>query len=359
MKRRLAIIVPSMRGGGAERVILNLVSNLNVRKYEIYMVLLQKEGPYLKFLPKSINIIDLKSNRVRYALYKLIKTLNAIRPDIVFSTLGHLNLGILLIRKFLVNKPKIYVREASTPSMVMSDMNSFKKHIFFFLYKKLYRKADLIVAQCMEMKKDIIKTYGIERRKIKYIYNPINIKEIHSKMVEYNPYDKNKINILAVGWCSYQKGFDILINAFELVLSKMDNTQLTILGDGELKSDLIEMVKNKDMEKYVTFVGFKENPYPYYYYSNLYVLSSRWEGFPNSLLEALACNTKIVSTNCKSGPREIIGNNEYGILVNVGDHIALAEGIIKALNEDNRTRDRAYKYNINEVIKKYEQLFDL
>ncbi len=88
-------------------------------------------------------------------------------------------------------------------------------------------------------------------------------------------------------------------------------------------------------------------------------MSSRWEGFPNSLLEALACNTKIVSTNCKSGPREIIGNNEYGILVNVGDHIALAEGIIKALNEDNRTRDRAYKYNINEVIKKYEQLFDL
>lgn len=357
MRKKIVFIVPSMRGGGAERVILNLINNLDNNKYDVSLILLQKQGPYLTFLPKSINIIDLNVKRVRYSLCKLIKTLNTIRPDVILSTLGHLNLGLLLIRKFIKGSPKIYVREANSPSKSMAKMSSLKRKSFYSLYKYLYPKADLIIAQCEEMKKDIYSTLGIEENKIKYIYNPINIKEIELKMEEFNPYEESKVNILAVGRCSYQKGFDVLINAMEIIVKKISNIHLTILGEGELKEELIKLVNGKNIEKHIDFVGFKENPYPYYYYSDLYVLSSRYEGFPNSLLEALACKTKVVSTDCKSGPKEIIGDNEYGFLVNEGDYISLADGILKALEEVNRTKDRALKYNIDTIINQYEELF--
>ncbi|AVR00346.1 hypothetical protein OBCHQ24_15490 [Oceanobacillus iheyensis] len=153
-----------------------------------------------------------------------------------------------------------------------------------------------------------------------------------------------------------QKGFDVLLKAFKQVNTTLSNTHLTIMGEGKQREELEFLAKDLNLEQNVSLVGYKENPYPYYYYSDLYILSSRYEGFPNTLLEALACGTKVIATNCKSGPIEIIEDNNYGVLVPVDDEKVLAKSIIEYLKLENRTGNRANFFDINKIINEYESL---
>lgn len=355
-KKKVVIIIPSLRGGGAERVMANIVRHLDKEKFEIKLMLLKKEGSYINLIPDYVAVIDLDVSRARYAFIKLIKELNRYRPHTIMSTLGHLNLSLLILKPLLKGKPKIIVREANTPSRSMNKLNPIKKKIYYFLTKKLYPKADLIIAQCKDMKKDIIDCYKIQENQIKYIYNPLDLEMIQKKMIEENPYDMDKVNFVATGRLTYQKGFDILIDAFTQVRSQIENAHLTIVGQGELEQELKEQARNLGLSDNITFAGFKDNPYPYYYYADTYVLSSRWEGFPNSLLEALACHTKVVATDCKTGPREILKNNKYGILVKENDPKLLSEGMVLSSLGANKTHNRAIDFKIDNIIKEYESI---
>ena len=225
------------------------------------------------------------------------------------------------------------------------------------MYKILYSRATCIVAQCAEMKADIIETLSLDKDKIVYIYNPVDLEEIKSLKIEFNPFKKENINIVAIGRLAYQKGFDNLIDAFQLVSKQIANAHLIILGDGPLKNDLTKRVIDQQLVGKVEFLNFQENPYPYLFFSDMYVLSSRWEGFPNTMLEALACETKIVSTDCKSGPKEILGENEYGFLVKENSPELLAEAIITYLLEKSKTQKRADFFDVRKIVKEYESLF--
>ncbi|MEC2073411.1 glycosyltransferase [Alkalihalophilus marmarensis] len=350
---KLALIIPSLRGGGAERIMTNLARNLSRDKFVIKLIIVNKVGPYTRLVPNDIEVVDLKSERVRYGIPKLVKEINKFEPNIILSTLGHLNLVILALRPFLSGSPKIFVRQAIAPSKSRTKDN----RLFTFLYKTLYPKADLIIAQCLDMKKDIVNTFGIKDSKIEYIYNPLDIDYIKGSMLGDSPYDSNKINYLAVGRLTFQKGFDVLLNAFKIVNKEIPNSNLTILGDGELKEKLNLQMEELGLSKSVRFIGFVDNPYPYYYHSDTYVLSSRYEGFPNTLLEALACGTKVVATDCKSGPKEIIGDNQFGRLVLEEDPQALAEAMIYSVKEENKTKDRANFFSLEKIIKDYEKQF--
>ena len=358
MKKKLAIIIPSLNGGGAERVILNIINNIDKLKFDVRLILMKKEGVYLEMLPDNLEVIDLQCIHARYSFLKLIKSINDYKPDTILSTLDYVNILLLLIRPFLKGRPKIIIREANTPSKSLERFSNNKKKLLSFLYKRIYSTSDLIVAQCKEMKQDIIDTYNIKEEKIKYIYNPIDTEKIFKKYKKNNPYNKNEINLVAVGRLSYQKGFDNLIEAFQIVTQRVNNIKLFIVGDGELKEKLIELTIELGINEKVVFCGFKENPYPYLYYADIYILSSRWEGFPNSLLEALACKTKVISTNCKSGPKEIIGDNKYGNLVPVDDSKLLADIIIRTLTEENKSGDRYKIFEIDNIIKQYEKILE-
>lgn len=356
MKKKLAIIVPSMRGGGAERVILNIVKNIDREKFLVRLILIKKEGPYLNFLPEDITIVDLNSARVRKSVFKLLKELNSFKPDIILSTLGHLNLVMLGIKPLLKFKTRIVIREANTPSTDIKSKSFIKSNLILLLSKFLYPKADLIIAQCKAMKQDIVDFLKVNEKKVCYIYNPLDVKAIRENADTDNPYDKTKINIVAVGRLTHQKGFDILLNAFKLVNEKIPETHLTILGEGPLEEKLNVDAQSMNIKDSVSIMSFKENPYPYYKYSDMYVLSSRWEGFPNTLLEALACNAKVIAADCKSGPQEILKNQTYGVLVKTEDYKSLYSGIMNYLNEESRTGSRAEAYDINKIIKDYENV---
>lgn len=348
--------MPSMRGGGSERVMSILISNLNTNKYDVTLVLIKKEGRYLADLPKNLKIIDLDSQKVRYSIFKIINIIRGQKPDIVFSTLAYLNLLIAVIRPFFSKKVKFIARETNTVS-VKNKYQPYPK-LFDLLYKVFYNNFDLIVSQAEYMKQDLVENYGIKHFKIKVINNPVDINKI--RLLENNEqsiFDTNKINLLAVGSMSEQKGFDLLLKAF----AKLDDRYfLTILGEGKKQNEIKDLAIALNIDKRVDFLGFQDNPYAYMKEVDLFVLSSRYEGFPNVVLEANACGTPVVAFDCPGGTGEIIENGINGYLVKCGNIDKLAKTIEKAINnnfdKNKIIENTEKKYGLQTIIRQYEEI---
>ena len=346
-----------MRGGGAERVITTLLNHLDLERFEPILCLLQKEGPYLEELRSGIQIIDLQAPRVRYAIKKLIHVIRTVKPHIVFSTLGHLNLAISVFRFFLPRHIVFVARESNTVSL----QNKSEKFSFIYdlLYRIFYSRFDLIIAQSSYMKQDLIDNFKMPFEKIKVIYNPVDIQSIQEKIV-HNPdtaSDKpTRINLLAVGRFSEQKGFDLLLKSLSLVQA---DVHLNILGDGPLRSELQQQIKTLGLESKVSMLGFQKNPYQYMVDSDYFILSSRYEGFPNVVLEAHVCGLPTIVFDCPGGTSEIIVDNINGILVGCQDVEALAKIIDQRPQFDSKLLfdSVASRFDANRIIQEYEKTF--
>lgn len=359
-KKKLIFIIPTLDIGGAEKVTMNILRKMDASRNQIKLIVLDGNGPLKNIVPKHVELIVVSSKRLRYAMFKISRLLVKNRPDYIFSTIGHLNLALIFIKRVLLLKSKIIIREASTPSKYLGRMNRINSMIYYKLYRYLYPQADKIVAQCDSMKKDLVENMGIPISKIVRIYNPIDIEDIKNKADEYYPreYNINTINIISVGRLVEAKGYDTLLKAFKILVENNDSPlHLYIVGEGPKKVELTDLSKNLKISDKVSFLGFMENPYPYIKSADLFVLSSKWEGFPNTLLEALACGKKVVATDCESGPKEILGEEQYGLLANVDDPLSLSEKIKNYLSIENKNGNRAEDFNIQKIIKQYEMLF--
>lgn len=347
-----------MRGGGAERIISIILNFLDRKKFEPILVLLKKEGPYLADIPRDIQIVDLQASQARYAIIKIMRTIKQIKPDIVFSTLGYLNILIAIIRPLLPEKIIFIARESNTVSI----KNKQEKYpmLFNVLYKVFYNNFNQIISQSEYMKKDLIDNYNIMTEKIEVIYNPVNIPKIKAfanKNIT-NPYKSDRFNLLSVGRLDDQKGYDLLIET----MKKLDHRfHLTIVGEGKDESKLKYLVESFDIREKVTFVEFQSNPYVYMKYADLYILSSRYEGLPNVVLEANACGTPVVAFNCPGGTGEIIENGKNGFLCECGNITELAKKINKASSytfDKNKIKSLIQnQYDVHIIIKQYEKIF--
>jgi|SaaInl8_200m_RNA_FD_contig_111_169589_length_9493_multi_4_in_0_out_0_9 glycosyltransferase involved in cell wall biosynthesis len=337
VKKKILFILPSLRGGGAEKVMSTILKFLDSSKYEITLALVKKEGQFLKDIPEHINIYDLQVNRSRYAIFKIIKLIYRTKPNTVFSTLGYLNLLIAIIRPILPKNIKFIARESNTVS-IQNKREKYPK-LFDFLYKSFYNRFDIIVAQSQYMKEDLVENFSIITSKIHVIYNPVDIDTIKIKSTsEIELFDASKINLLAVGRLSYQKGFENLLHA----LSQLDETyHLTIIGDGQEKENLLDLVKNLNLTHKVDLIGFQDNPYKFMKQANLYILSSWYEGLPNVVLEANSLGLPAIAFACPGGTSEIINDGVNGFLIECGNIEKMVESIKKAND---------YRFNIN-IIK--------
>lgn len=350
--------------GGVEKVTLNLIKNLNRSNFKIKLVLVNLEGQLLKEIPEDVEVISLleekkldNKNKISKFFEKIIeiklmknKLKKIIKNEDILLNMNLRNIRLNICLKKYKNK-KIGWFHSTITSDIQTSLVKFNY--------KLFKQYKIIYNVSKEGKKDFDEQFPDLESKSKILYNSFDLDKIKEKSLE--PLDKNNY-ILAVGrLLNDHKGFDVLIDAIKKL--KMDNIkiQLIIIGDGPDREKIENQIKKNSLEKEVFINGFDENPYKWMNKSKMFILSSNYEGLPTVLIEALACETPIVSTNCKCGPSEILDDGEYGILVPVGDSEALKEGIKKVLLDEElqkklkgKSLKRALEFSNKKIIKQLE-----
>jgi glycosyltransferase involved in cell wall biosynthesis len=295
-------------------------------------------------------------------------------PDGIISALSHANCAVLLARKINNNKIKtnVVVSERNISFQNTTNKIGFKRIALNFLIKYLYPDAKCIITVSKGVRESIINTYKFKRNQVKCIYNPIDLKKINklksknflnSAIIDELKTENQKI-ILSVGSLTPQKNYSLLIKAFKIVREKI-NCKLIILGEGPERSKLDELCRNLEIDsKSICLPGFIANPFPYMKACDLYVLSSLWEGLPNVLIQALACECRIVSTDCDAGPREILEDGKWGRLTKVNDINELADAMIEQLNKKNQNysnsrKGRLNRFNVADVTDQYLEALEL
>lgn len=333
---KLAIFVPSMEGGGAERVMMALANGISARGYQMDLVLASAQGPYLKSISPKVRIVDLQSQRVSQSLPRLRRYLRTEKPAAMLSAMNHANVIAVLARFTSGVKTRLIVSERTTISIEAAQPHGFTAQTVYRLVPWAYRKADGIVAVSNDVARDLEQFANLENGRVQTIYNPFNLASIGHRAAQPVPHSWLNTNerpvVLAVGRLTAQKDFPTLIKAFSLIYQK-HNARLLILGDGELRQTLTDIALSCGLnDDNFQMPGFTDNPFAYLSRSALFVLSSAWEGLPGVLIEALSCSTPVVSTDCPSGPREILENGRWGKLVPVGDVQALANAMSETLS---------------------------
>jgi len=361
VRKKIMIVMPSLTGGGAERVMLTIVKHIDREKFIPIFVLTKKEGRFLnvlKTLPKDVEVIDLDASAARYAIFKIAKVIREIKPDIVFSTLGYLNLLIAIIRPFYSKNIKFISRESNTVS-VENKQEKYPR-LFDWLYKNVYNNFDLIITQSKYMRDDLVENFGIQKSRTVVIYNPVDIDNVLEKSQESKDgiYNNDKINLVAAGRLAPQKGFDVLVECMSLL---GDEFHLTILGEGDDEDALKQQIKTLNLQDKITLAGFTHNPYVYFKGADYFVLSSRYEGLPNVVLESNVCGTPCVAFDTPGGTAEVIEDEKTGILVKEFSAASLAENIEKATKIDFDSKyiqDFCRKnFNVEKIVKEYENNF--
>lgn len=334
-KHRIAFFLPNLYGGGAERVSINLLKGMVERQNLVLdLVLGIAEGSFVEQVPQGVNIINLKSPRVATAILPLVKYLKTVQPDALLSHLGHANVIALVANKLAGSKTRLAVVEHNTLSV--ADAISIRAKMTPWFMKQFYPSADAIVGVSQGVSTDLEKGLGLARGSVTTIYNPVIDRELLNKAnatVDRSWLQSGQPPVfLAVGRLTAQKDFANLIRAFALV-RKQKTARLIILGEGELRSELEELARSLGVEEDIDLPGFADNPYGYMSRAAAFVLSSRYEGLPTALIEAMACGCSVVSTDCPSGPQEILEGGKYGALVPIQDSKSLSEAMLNVLEQ--------------------------
>ena len=351
--KTILFILPDLCQGGAERVITILCNELDRSEFKPQLILFKKEGYYLNHLREDVEIIELNVSRIRYSIFKIIPLIFKLKPDIVFTGWGEISAFLSPLIP-LFRKTKFITRETN----VVSE-HVVKKEILFFY--RFYNNFHQIIAQSDDMKEDLIRNFNISENKIVKINNPVDFDLINS--MKNQPIDvgfnKSYKNIVAIGNLSPRKGFDLLLNVMKHL--KKEPIYLTILGDGAFKDELIYQQEKLDL-KNVTFKGKVNNPYMYLNRADLFILSSRYEGFPNVLLEAGACGTYSLANNCPGGINEIIEIGINGEIFNINEAKISAEkicNVLKQSHERDKIQQSIYlRFSKEKIIKEYEAIFE-
>ena len=362
MNRAIAFFLPAMYGGGAERVVLNLLEGMLAQDLPLDLVLASAEGPYLDRISANVKVVNLKAGRIIKSIFPLVRYLRTYKPQVLISHLGHANV-IALIANYLsgTNTPIIVV-EHNTLSVVRSSL--WRAKLVKPMMKWLYPSADAIVTVSQAAARDLEIELGLAQNSVQTIYNPVVANRLLNQADEplndpwFEP-DSPPV-FLSIGRLTAQKDFFTLLKSFAIVRKKLE-ARLIILGEGELREDLTTLARDLDIAKSVSLPGFVPNPYAYLKAASAFILSSRWEGLPTVLIEALACGCPAIATNCPSGPLEILERGKYGTLVAVGDIDALATEMIRILDSSPTTEllvKRAQDFAVENSVAKYLELIE-
>ena len=332
-KKNLLIFMPSVEGGGVEKNFFLIINYLNNKFTNISLITSNKS--IKKKVSKNIKIISPESNiwqtKSRYPKYficilYLIHFLSLNKNTLVFAFQA--NIYAILITKIF--RKKIINRANASP--VGWSKSFFKRSI----YKLFLKLSDQVIVNSVDFKKELDKKFEVNSL---VIFNPLNKFEVQKKSREklrLNFYKKNKIKLINIGRLVDQKDQLTILKAINLIKNK--NIQLLIIGDGVQKRNLIDYIKKNKLSSFVKIISYKINPFKYIKKADIFLLTSKYEGLPNVLLEALALKKYVISTNCPTGPREILLNGKAGDLINVGDYKALSKKITDCSKKNSKLK---------------------
>lgn len=368
--RNILFLIVSMNRGGAERVLSILLNDLNQNE-NIGIHLILMEGSIDYDIPDNITLTQWshgKKNSLKkflelpFIAYKLYKYIQTNKIETVVSFLYRSDY-INILSMLLGSRHRSIINIRSTTSRFLNE--GFLGKINLMLARLLFNKADLIISNSDGVKDDLNKLMEIKTRHIS-IPNPIDIAKV-KKLQDSDQgitqhVDKNIDYIISVGRLIPLKRNRDLLLAFARIHYQLKNTKLLFLGNGNLRKELVKYSEGLGIADKVIFLGNVDNPFYYLKRSKLFVMTSELEGFPNVLIEAMACGIPVISSNCKSGPEEILGDDQYGLLFEVGDVDSLSEKILKVIRDNELQKrlrqlsyQRALDYDVDKIITQFEK----
>ena len=364
---KIAFIINSLGGGGAERVLQTLSNYLVNHEHDITIIVLEQEKPYY-ILDEKIKIVTLRSSIFAKGIgkipfiplqsFELNRLLKKLEIEQAISFLVRANFVFCFTKYFSSSKVIISERIHAKKQY---EKDKLENKIMNSLIRSLYKKADKIISISNGIRESLINDYSIDSSKIVTIHNPQNIEQIQTqkkKDISFKFNEKFKY-FITLGRLVRQKDHATLIKAFKLCNEKFKDSKLLILGQGSLKDDTEKLIQELQLENKVILLGFIENPFDYLKKSDVFVFSSIFEGFGNVLVEAMACGLPVISTNCPSGPSEILENGKYGMLTKVGDEAELAHAMLEMLDDNMNKKfktlslERVLNFDVSIVANKY------
>lgn len=361
--KRLFFFLPSLSGGGAEKVYIQLAKEFAVKGYHVDLVVANGSGVFKSQIDDRVKLHDLNAKKLFFSVGKIASKINELKPDVIFSTLFRANSVISLASLFASHKAKLILREATVLSLDLGLYSQPTKTLFSVLAKKAYRSADAVIALSTPSKDDLSHFCKIDKDDIYLVSNPASTSDIEVLANEsYEPlWDNSAPTICFVGRLEEQKNLPFFLSAFsELVTRKQTN--LMILGRGSLESELKEQVESLGLSQYVKFMGFQTNPFKYIKRADLLVLPSKWEGFPNVLIQSLSIGTPVIASNCPGASGDILEQGKFGRLFELGNKSQLVNEMYQQLFIEPKRldlEDVAYlksKYALENIVSSYESV---
>jgi len=380
-RTRVLFVLGSMAGGGAERIVTHLVRHLNRDEFEARVGLLWRHGEYVNELPDSALIVTRLAHgwlayRDQPPWWQLLPSLALVplqqrdivarfRPHIVVTATKSMNIAARFSLLFAGRRGLKWVVREGNNTGAMIDHESpagLLRALQNLAVRTSYRRADRVVAISDGVGAQLSQRFGIDPARVATIYNAVDVSAVRARAEERLDQPPGQPFIVAAGRLVPQKGFDLLIRAFAARAERL--LSLVIVGEGPERSALEALSRRLNLEGRVHFPGFVENPWSYFARAAAFVCSSRWEGFGNVIIEAMACGVPVVSTDCDYGPREILRHGESGLLVPVENVEALASAI-RAVVDDRQLAQtlaagaarRACDFDVAYMVRAYEQLF--
>ena len=339
MLNKVMFFLPSLGGGGAERTVIQLANSFAEQGLKIHLGVCDLNGDKAKLLPEvssKIELVNFNCGRVMNSITPLKIKMKAEQYDCLVATQTHTNIVAGIAKKLAGVATRLIFREVSTPSKNMK-LQGIAKFVLKILVNWTYPMAQQVVCVSKGVEADFREYYAYKNNNLSTIYNPVLDDAYFEKLkapVTHRFFNNDHKVILAVGRLTEAKNFGFLIRSFKALHNQHPETRLLILGEGELRTEFEALVAELGLNDVVDLPGFDANPYAYFKYASLFVLSSNWEGLPGVLIQALASKVKVVSTNCPSGPMEILEHSKFGLLVECNDQAGLTQAMQQAIFAD-------------------------
>lgn len=360
---RVALFVPSMRGGGAERFVVNLTGGLIARGVAVDVLLAQAEGPLLKCLPTDARLIDLGAPRMARAVVPLARYLRRERPRVLLASMRHTTIAALAARSLAGRRTAIVARVGS--AVIGTALHrGMQRALLRTLERRWYRRAACVVAVSEGVAQDVRGLLGVPTERIRVIHNPVlsEAQLLAGPDVVGHPWfhDRAVPVVLAVARLVPEKDFPTLLRAIAAVRARRP-VRLVVLGEGSERLRLERLIAQLGIADIVELAGFVDRPLPFMAAARVLALSSLHEGFGTVLVEAMAMGTPVVATDCDGGPGEILERGRFGRLVPVGDSAAFASALEAALAATADTvalKARARRFTVERITSEYLELLD-